>query len=85
MYLKVKDGDYVSNYEDQLGKMLKSFSVNNKHRVGIYINFAPKFASGNKSFDVDFDYEDNKKDGSPGKIYKINAGKNKAFNRKCAK
>ena len=60
---KVKDDTYINDYEKAFGDVLKSLGESNKGIVGLYLNFDPKFTSGNKPFDVAYTYDESKKEG----------------------
>lgn len=60
---KVKDDNYLNNYENELSGIVKSLADSNEGIVGLYINFDPGFTSGNKGFDVTYTYDESEKEG----------------------
>lgn len=58
---KAKDDDYLSSYEKELEKVLKALGDSNEKISEIYVNFDPKFTSGNKNFDISYGYDENTK------------------------
>lgn len=60
---KVKDDNYFNNYQKEISSIVKSLGDSNKGIVGLYINFDPKFTSGNQVFDIAYDYDEEKNKG----------------------
>lgn len=57
---RVEDDTYLSDYEEYIAKILRALGDSNKNILDIYINFDPKFTSGNKNFDVAYTFEESK-------------------------
>lgn len=60
---KTKDDNYMNNYETELISIIKQLGDSNKDIVGLYMNFDPKFTSGNQIFDVAYSYDENTNEG----------------------
>ncbi|MBZ9685256.1 methyl-accepting chemotaxis protein [Clostridium estertheticum] len=58
---KVKDPSYISTYEKQISSLMKSLGDSNNGLVGLYIIFDPKFTGGSKTYDVAYNYDEQKK------------------------
>lgn len=61
---KVKEDNYFIKYQEEMSNIVKSLGDSNKGIEGLYINFNPKFTSGNQAFDIAYDYDEEKKEGS---------------------
>ena len=59
---RVKDDNYLENFEKELGNILKGLGDSNEKILDVYMNFDPKFTSGNRNFDVSYTYDEIKKE-----------------------
>lgn len=54
---QVKNNTYMLDYENKVKSILGGMGSNNKLIVGLYMNFNPKLTSGDKPYDVAYNYD----------------------------
>ncbi len=60
---RVKDDNYLDDYENELSAIVRSLADSNEGIVGLYFNFDPGFTSGSKGFDITYIFDEGKNEG----------------------